>query len=97
MMEMQRPITVADFATRVGKNFAVPVRGHRLDMRLDAAQELPGSSRTGGGFRLEFIGPVDPILAQGIFPFEIARDRYEIFIVPIARDQVGTRYEAVFF
>ncbi|HYJ53615.1 MAG TPA: hypothetical protein VEW04_10640 [Allosphingosinicella sp.] len=96
-MEMERPITVADFAARVGKSFAVPVRGHRLDMRLDAAQELPGSSRTGGGFRLEFIGPADPILAQGIFPFEIARDRYEIFIVPIARDQAGTRYEAVFF
>jgi hypothetical protein len=97
MMEAGPPITVGDFAGRVGKTFVVPVRGHRLDMRLDAAQELPGSSRAGGGFRLEFLGPADPILAQGIFPFEIARDRYEVFIVPIARDRSGTRYEAVFF
>jgi hypothetical protein len=97
MMEVERPITVGDFAPRVGKTFAVPVRGHRLELRLDAAQELPGSSRVGGGFRLEFIGPLDPVLAQGIFPFEIARERYEIFVVPIAREQSGTRYEAVFF
>jgi hypothetical protein len=97
MMDMERPIAVGDFAPRVGKTFVVPVRGHRLDLRLDAAQELPGSSRAGGGFRLEFVGPADPVLAQGIFPFEIARDRYEIFIVPIARDPSGTRYEAVFF
>lgn len=97
MMEMGRPVTVDDFASRVGKSFSVPVRGHRVDLRLDAAQELPGSPRTGGGFRLEFIGPADPVLEQGIFPFEIARDRYEIFIVPIARDFGGTRYEAVFY
>jgi len=96
-MGAEGEITFADFAGRVGKTFDVPVRGHRLQVILDAAQELPGSSRTGGGFRLEFLGPADPVLAQGIFAFEIARDRYEIFIVPISRDQRGTRYEAVFY
>jgi hypothetical protein len=97
MMEMQRPVTIDDFASRVGKGFAVAVGGGRLDMRLDAAQELPGSQRIGGGFRLEFVGPANPILPQGIFPFEIARDRYQIFVVPISCDPGGTRYEAVFY
>ena len=97
MIQNGHEISIADFAKHRGKTFAVPVRGHRLGLLLEAAQELPGSSRAGGGFRLEFLGPADPMLQQGIFPFEIARDRFEIFIVPIARDQRGTRYEAVFF
>ena len=97
MMDAGPPISAETFEGRVGKSYAVTVRGHRLDMLLAAVQRLPGSSRTGGGFRLEFLGPADPMLAQGIFPFEIARERYELFIVPLGRDQHGTRYEAVFF
>ena len=97
MMEAGRQITIDDFAGRVGKTFEVAVRGHRLSLLLDAMQDLPGSSRIGGAFRLEFLGPVDPVLDQGVFPFQFARDCYELFIVPIARDQHGTRYEAVFF
>jgi len=89
--------TLADFAPRIGKAFEVPVRGHRLSLVLDAAQELPRSAREGGAFRLEFVGPSDPVLAQGIFPFLIDADRFEIFVVPIARDPRGTRYEAIFY
>jgi hypothetical protein len=85
------------FSGRVGKNFEVAVGGHRLSVVLDAAQALPGSIRPGGAFRLEFLGPSDPVLAQGMFPFEIGKDRFEIFVVPIGRDALGTRYEAVFF
>ena len=96
-MDAERPITIEDFNRRVGQVFVVTVQGHRLDLVLQAAQGLPGSSRIGGGFRLEFMGPSDPVLAQGIFPFEIGRDRYEIFVVPLSRDQQGTRYEAVFY
>jgi hypothetical protein len=97
MMQAGRVLTIDDFAKRVGKAFEVPVRGHRLSLVLEAAQDLPGSSRIGGAFRLEFLGPVDPVLGQGLFPFEIARERFDIFIVPIGRDQRGARYEAVFF
>ena len=85
------------FSGRVGKSFDVAVGGHRLPLILDAAQDLPGSPRPGGAFRLEFLGPPDPVLEQGIFPFEIDEDRFEIFVVAIARDVNGTRYEAVFF
>lgn len=85
------------FSGRVGRSFAVTAQGHRLSLELDAVQDLPGSPRPGGAFRLEFIGPPDPVLDQGIFPFEIDKDRFEIFIVAVGRDAKGTRYEAVFF
>lgn len=92
-----REPTIADFSGRVGKPFEVQAAGHRLALVLDAAQELPQSARAGGSFRLEFTGPFDPMLAQGIFPFQFGGDRFEIFIVPIARDPRGTRYEAIFY
>jgi hypothetical protein len=85
------------FSNRIGKSFDVEVRGHRLALVLQAAQSLPGSPRAGGAFRLEFVGPPDPVLAQGIFPFAIDRERFEIFVVMIARDARHARYEAVFF
>ena len=88
---------LSDFSGWVGHSFAVPVRGHRLMLALEAAQELPGSMREAGGFRLEFLGPADPMLNQGIFPFEIEGELYELFIVPLGRDDRGTRYEAVFY
>ena len=92
-----RIITFADFSGRVGESFEVHVGDHVVPLTLDAAQELPGSSREGGSFRLEFLGPNDPMLAQGIFPFLFGTDQFDIFIVPIARDERGTRYEALFF
>jgi hypothetical protein len=85
------------FSDRVGKSFDVTAQGHRLSLTLDSAQELPGSPRPGGAFRLEFLGPADPALDQGIFPFEIDEDRFDIFVVAIGSDIKGTRYEAVFF
>ncbi len=92
---MQGP-TIGDFAGRVGKRFDVHLTGHRLALVLDAVQELPASARQGGSFRLEFLGPLDPMLTQGIFPFQNGGDRFDIFIVPVARDPRGTRYEAIF-
>ncbi|HEV2817863.1 MAG TPA: hypothetical protein VGW40_11670 [Allosphingosinicella sp.] len=86
-----------DFSGWVGQSFAVPVGGHRLMLTLEAAEELRGSARDAGGFRLQFLGPAELMLDQGIFPFEIEAERFELFIVPIGRDQRGTRYEAVFY
>jgi len=88
---------LGDFSDWVGQSFAVTVAGHRLLLTLVAAEELQGSLREAGGFRLEFLGPVDPMLEQGIFPFEIEAGRFDLFIVPIGRSAEGTRYEAVFY
>ena len=89
--------TLADFSERVGEEFEVAVGGHRLALALVAAEALQGSQRPAGGFRLEFLGPLDPMLTQGIFAFAQGGDRWELFIVPLARSEVGTRYEAVFY
>jgi len=86
-----------DFAGRIGRPFLVEAAGLRADLVLDAAEELPGSPRSRGGFRLEFVGPSDPILGQGVFPLAIDDDRFEIFLVPLGPDASGRRYEAVFF
>jgi hypothetical protein len=48
-------------------------------------------------FALVFLGPADRLLPQQMFWFESAAiGRFELFIVPISRDQNGTRYQATF-
>lgn len=89
--------TLADFSGRIGKRFEVNVADRHIELTLEVAEELPGSPRDGGGFRLEFVGPPSPMLTQNIFPFEIDGERFDLYIVPIGRDAEGTRYEAVFF
>lgn len=96
-MTLGRIFTFADFSGRIGKPAEVHVAGHRLPVKLDAAQELPGAVREGGAFRLEFVGPRNPVLGQGIFPFHFGAERFELFIVPIGVDARGARYEALFY
>lgn len=91
-----RMLTIDDFSRRVGKAFEIEVQGGRLPVKLDAAQELPSMGRQGGSFRLEFMGPHQPVLPQAIYPFHVTGERMEIFIVPIGQDTRGTKYEAIF-
>ena len=97
MSEAPQNPALSDLSGLVGQSFAVAVGGHRLMLTLVAAEELHGSVRDAGGFRLEFLGPADPMLDQGIFPFELEAERWDLFIVPISRSAEGTRYEAVFY
>jgi hypothetical protein len=96
-MELVQDMHFSHFSGHVGKSFDVTAQGRHLPLVLEAAQELPGSPRPGGAFRLEFVGPLDPLLAGGIYPFEIGTERFEIYVTAIGRDPRGTRYEAVFF
>lgn len=96
MMDLSRETVLADFSGRVGKTFKVHVAGQMVPLRLDALQELPGK-RSGGAFRLEFIGPPAPQLGQGTFPFVIGTDQFAIFIVPLGPVERGMRYEAIFY
>lgn len=92
-----RELTIDDFSGRVGKAVEAEAQGHRVPLVVLAVQELPSSGRQGGSFRLELRGPANPTLGQGIFPFKIGRETFGIFIVPLARDPQGVRYEAVFY
>jgi hypothetical protein len=97
MMLFERKVVSGDFSGRVGKTFEVHVQGHKIPLLLDAYQELPASKRDGGAFRLEFIGPTNPALGQGAFPFLFGEDEFAIFIVPLGQDARGMRYEAIYY
>jgi hypothetical protein len=96
--------TVETFAARLGERFAISTDGGAVDVEL--VEATPHTTLSGrpldarGGrqpFSLVFLGPADPVLAQGIYRFEHAKlEVFEIFVVPIERDGSGVRYQAVF-
>ena len=93
-----RRLTWDEFANAEGAIYEVELDGgRRVAMTLDRATELPSGGREGGSFRLEFLGPADPLLPQSIYPFHRGDDRCDIFVVPIGQDEQGTRYEAIFY
>ena len=94
---MPPPLTFADFAPRLGKPFKVQAANGVIQLVLDQAQELPQSMRDGGAFRLEFLGPGQPSLAQGTYRFLVGDRPHEIFIVPIGLAGGKLRYEAIFY
>jgi hypothetical protein len=91
-----RVLRYADFSAQVGQGYEVLVNGGSLAVQLDEAQPLPGSQREGGGFRLLFSGPFEPQIVQGTYVFRNNGNADQIFVVPIARDERGTQYEALF-
>jgi hypothetical protein len=81
-----------------GTVYDVPAGDAVYPLTLDKAEALPDSGREGGSFRLEFLGPADPILPQATYRFALGDDEgQEVFIVPVSRDADGVRYEAVFY
>ena len=91
------PLTLADFTPLVGRPLDVDSPHGPLQLVLSAAGELPPSPREGGSFRLEFEGPLEPELEQGIYAFGLDGRPTDIFIVPIARTADAMQYEAIFF
>lgn len=91
-------LTLATFEPLVGDRFAV-------DATTPAALEVVLESATTAGewpdgrdpFSLIFLGPDEPLLPQAIYALRHAHlGVLEIFLVPIARDADGVRYEAIF-
>lgn len=94
---MYRDLTFGDFRTRRGETFDVKAPAGLVKLVLAQVQELPGSGRQGGSFRLEFHGPLAPPLGQGTFPFMVGGAWANIFIVPVGIVPQGMRYEAIFY
>ena len=90
-------LSIDHFSGGVGRAFALRVEGQSAELNLDKVEPMSRSVREAGAFRLEFVGPLDPILPQAVYPFDVAGEEHDIFIVPIARDASGTRYEAIFY
>jgi hypothetical protein len=94
--------TVDTFAPRLGEPFAVETEAGAVEVELvEATAHEPRRRGAPDGarvpFAIVFLGPPDPVLPQGMYRFEHADlDAFEIFVVPIAGDEDGVRYEAVF-
>ena len=96
-------LTCAAFAALVKTNFHVWIDAQN-PLELELAEVTPPRITAGGpngaayeNFALLFRGPADRILPQRIYQFESAAlGRFELFIVPVGRDQTGTQYQATF-
>jgi hypothetical protein len=89
-------LSLADFEGFVGQPHEMVFADGTLPAVLEKAEGLPRSTREAGAFRLEWRGPADPILAQATYRFRRGEQLFDMFIVPIGRDERGTLYEAVF-
>lgn len=98
-------LTVASFAPTLGDTYILvdDDAGLRLDLELIEAATHPADAPPTDAagrrtpFSLLFRGPREPVLAQRIQRLEHdALGPLEIFLVPVGRDDTGTRYEAVF-
>ena len=91
-----RQLELSEFSDAIGEDFDLRLEGSSLPLRLVEAQPLSLSLVREGAFRLEWIGPPQPVLDQAIYRLSRGGEDYDIFIVPISADRQGTRYEAVF-
>jgi hypothetical protein len=97
---MLETFTHATFAGRVGQGFRVTVEGQvEQDLVLIEARLLRGgwAKARREPFSLVFRGPRETNLSQGMRPMRHEEiGAFEIFLVPIAPEEDGLRYEAVF-
>jgi hypothetical protein len=88
------PLTAADFTPHVGTTFATD----DVQTTLADVQELERHDESfRSPFTLTFRGPREPVLPQGTYAFAHEElGTVEIFVVPVASNEDGTTYEAVF-
>lgn len=99
-----RDLTVDDFKPAVGGKFTLTAEGiEPLELELLSADTFPPGSPTTDEsgkrtpFSLSFLGPREPILGQHVYRLEHESvGAIEVFVVPNASDERGTRYGVVF-
>jgi|SRR5215213_8873887 len=96
---MATQLTEAEFSKHVNTKFRVaseqPIELELTEVKgyLSKEHEQSGMER----FSIFFNGPRDPFLPQHVYALEHERmGAFELFLVPLARDENGVRYEAVF-
>ncbi|HEV7743369.1 MAG TPA: hypothetical protein VGO56_00095 [Pyrinomonadaceae bacterium] len=98
---MDATLTENEFSKHVNTKFRVDLDGENsVELELTEVkgyvskhQEQSGMER----FSIYFQGPAEPQLPQKLYSFQHAQmGSFEMFIVPIARNGEGFRYESVF-
>ena len=94
---MSTPLTHEEFSKHLNSTFRIRLSPEQtLDARLVEISEHMVSTRQ-ERFAIVFLTSNDILLPQAIRQFEHDEmGNLQLFIVPIGRDEEGTRYEAVF-
>jgi hypothetical protein len=92
--------TETEFSQHLGTKFHVKVDEHEIELELIEVKGYVSQKIEQGGmerFSIFFAGPGDPFLPQRVYRLEHERmGEFELLLVPIAGDEKGFRYEAVF-
>jgi hypothetical protein len=97
-MDVLESFTVETFSDRIGEAFRIRFDPEdAVEAELVEVQPLGPAEGRRAPFSLVFRAPKDPIYPQRIYAVEHDElGGFEIFLVPIAPDEAGARYEAVF-
>lgn len=90
-------LTPSDCLSFVGKEFTLADGEISLTLILQSVETLTPSTREGGAFSLQFVGPKDPELVQRIY--HVSQKDFgemDVFMVPIAARDGGIVYESIF-
>lgn len=86
-----------DFEAHLNSPFDMTAGDATTALELIAVERLPQHARTRQPFSLLFRGAGTTVWPQGIYHLSRAGlDEFDIFLVPVGRDESGVRYEAIF-
>jgi len=96
-MTMAAVLTHEEFSSQLNTKFRIHVNeAETIEAELTDVSELLASPRQ-ERFAIVFRTSNETFLGQGMRRFEHDQmETFDLFLVPIARDEEGTRYEAVF-
>ncbi|HWI64812.1 MAG TPA: hypothetical protein VNT75_23530 [Symbiobacteriaceae bacterium] len=94
---MLEQLSLPVFTEHLNTTFrAVPEPGHAVDLVLVQAQDKGSTTRI-EQFSVMFRGPLHTFLPQRLYALEHAvLGSFELFLVPVGKDEDGFRYQAVF-
>lgn len=93
---MDMDLTHETLTNFLNTEFQVDRGGEKIQLFLIEISKLKKNERQ-EQFSIVFRGPLEPPLSQGIHQFQHAKiGSFELFVVPINRDEEGYQYEAVF-
>ena len=97
---MIEDITVQRFEPCLNHKFRLDYEMGNLEVELIECRKISSPGPPPGQrepFSLMFLGPRQPVLPQRIYRlFSEQLGSLEVFIVPVASDSSGTKYQAVF-
>ena len=98
---MAANLTEAEFSKHVNTKFRVELEGDTsVDLELTEVKGYMSKHNEQTGmerFSIYFQGPAEPLLPQKLYAFQHPEmGSFEMFFVPIAKNEAGFRYESVF-